>query len=204
MGAANIVRLWSAGLKQSASMDLASGDVLQLNPEVDDQGSMQIGDGSADMDVKVFLGSSTEHVLLDVGSSQVTLTGVPLVLTGSAGSITCDSSLTMSDGATVTQGSGSGKATAVTINANSGQITTDNADLATLIEVVFTVTNSAVSATSVIIVNIASGQTTAGEHALDVGAVASGSFNISISNETSGTLGDALVINFVVINGASS
>jgi len=110
--------------------------------------------------------------------------------------------LDIQDGGTVTQATN--KTTGVTINTHSGQITMNNASLAAAAEVTFTVTNSAVTATSVIIVNIASAATTNDDYVVGVGAVAAGSFAIYLGNVSAGALTDALVLNFVVIKGASS
>ncbi len=62
-------------------VDLVSGNVLSVRPNADDTGALNIGDGTYDMDVKVFLGTTGEYVLFDVGNSQLTL-ACPLALTG--------------------------------------------------------------------------------------------------------------------------
>ena len=71
MNAKGVIRLWSAALKTGEEINLASGDKLQFLPDTNDQGSFEIGDGSKDMDVKIFLGSTGEFVLFDVGNSRV-------------------------------------------------------------------------------------------------------------------------------------
>ena len=109
--------------------------------------------------------------------------------------------LDVQDGGTVTQATS--KSTGVTLNTHSGQITMDNASLAGAAEVAFTVTNSVVAATDCIIVNLASADTP-GEHVVTVAAVASGSFDIMVGNMSGSATTDALVVNFVVIKGASS
>jgi hypothetical protein len=106
------------------------------------------------------------------------------------------------DGGTVSQGSGA-KTTGVTLNTNSGQITMDDAALGAAAEVTFAVTNSQVAATDVVIVNHGSAGT-AGAYVVQANTMASGSFNITVANLTVGSLGEAIVINFVVIKGASS
>lgn len=107
-------------------------------------------------------------------------------------------------GSTVTQATN--RATGVTINALSGQITTNNASLAAEASAVFTVTNSFVAATDVVLVSIASG-TVALNTDVVVTAVAAGSFAITVinNNAAAGTAETgAIVINFVVIKGQSS
>jgi hypothetical protein len=104
-------------------------------------------------------------------------------------------------GGVVTQATS--KATGVTLNKLSGQITTHNAALAAGAEVSFTVTNNQVAATDVPCIAWASGGT-AGVYAVDVTAVGSGSFRITISNLHTASLSEAIVINFVIVKGASS
>lgn len=105
-------------------------------------------------------------------------------------------------GGTVTQATN--KTTGVEINKTCGVITMNNATLNAGDDLAFTVTNSCVAATDVIIVNIAS-VGTAGEYNICVNAVAAGSFDIMVSNVTAGdNRGHAIVINFTVIKGVSS
>jgi hypothetical protein len=104
-------------------------------------------------------------------------------------------------GGTVTQLTN--KSTGVTLNTLSGRITTHNAALAAAAEVTFVVTNNQVASTDVPVVAIASGGT-AGSYAAVVSAVGSGSFSISLSNLSGGSLSQAVVINFAVIKGATS
>ena len=106
-------------------------------------------------------------------------------------------------GGTVTQGSGSGKATGVTLNKRCGQITLNNASLAAAAEVSFTFTNSNIAATDVVYVCIASGAT-AGAYNVQVDAVAAGSCRISVGNMSSGSLSEAIVLNFIVIKAVNA
>ena len=61
-------------------LDLIAGNVVSVRPRVDDTGSLNIGDGTYDMDVKVFLGSSSKYILLDVGNSLLQLEDVDLLM----------------------------------------------------------------------------------------------------------------------------
>lgn len=106
-----------------------------------------------------------------------------------------------SNGGTVTQGTS--KSTGVTLHKISGQITMHNAALAAAAEVAFTLTNSLIEATDVPVVAIASGGTSA-SYAVAVTAVADGSCEITIGNWSAGSLGEALVLNFVIIKGAKN
>ena len=104
-------------------------------------------------------------------------------------------------GGTVTQASS--KSTGVTLNTESGQITMNNAQLNAGVEVTFTVTNSEITATDVVVVNHGSGGT-AGAYLLGVSAIAAGSFKITVTNASGSGLSEAIVINFVALKGASS
>ena len=104
-------------------------------------------------------------------------------------------------GGAVTQGTS--KATGVTLNKPCGAITTHNASLADGAEVTFTVTNSEVAATDVVVACIKSGGTS-GAYVLGVTAMAAGSFDLTLGNVSGGSLSQAVVINFVVIKAAAA
>jgi len=73
-----------------------SATILYLRPTTDDTGYLAIGDGTTDMDVKIFLGSDSEFVLFDVGNSNMRL-ACPLVPNASDGAALGTSSLMFSD-----------------------------------------------------------------------------------------------------------
>ena len=90
------------------------------------------------------------------------------------------------------------KSTGVTLNKLCGAITMHNAALAAAAEVSFTVTNNTVAAEDVPVIAIKSGAV-AGTYLIGVTAVAAGSFRITISNVSTGSLSQSLVLNFAVI-----
>ena len=104
-------------------------------------------------------------------------------------------------GGTVTQATN--KSTGVTLNTESGQITMNNAALVDAAEVSFTVTNSKIAATDVVVACHGSAGT-AGAYIVSANAIAAGSFAITVSNVSGGALSEAIVINFVALKGASS
>lgn len=104
-------------------------------------------------------------------------------------------------GGTVTQATN--KSTGVTLNKLAGRITTHNAALAAGAEVTFTVTNNTVAATDVVLLSLQSGGT-AGAYAAVVSAVGAGSFSITLTNLSTGSLSQAVAINFAVIKGATT
>tara|TARA_B100000927_G_C16456316_1_gene465929 strand:+ start:279 stop:644 length:366 start_codon:yes stop_codon:yes gene_type:complete len=115
--------------------------------------------------------------------------------------VTAGSLIGPTTGGTVTQGTS--KSTGVTLNTSSGQITMHDAALAAAAEVSFTVTNSKITSTDVVVAIHGSGGT-AGSYSVEANTIGSGSFAITVSNTSSGSLGEAIVINFIALKGASS
>ena len=103
-------------------------------------------------------------------------------------------------GGTVTQATS--KATAFTLSKMCGQITTAADALAANTIVSATWTNSLIAATDVVIINHKSGGTL-GAYTINV-ACGSPTSTLYIRNNTSGSLSEALVLNFVVIKGVTS
>lgn len=132
------------------------------------------------------------------GGTTITLYDLTRPLLGSAGSPVGYSTGT---GGTATQSTN--KSTGVTLDKRCGQITMNNASLSAGAEVSFTLTNSYIASTDVVYVCIGSGAT-AGAYNVQVDAVAAGSCRISLSNLSSGPLGEAIVLNFIVIKSVNS
>lgn len=95
------------------------------------------------------------------------------------------------------------KATGVTINKINGAITLNNAALNSGAAVSFTVTNSTVAVTDTPCVAVATGQG-GGPYETWVSAVGTGSFQITLRNNSGGTLSDALVLNFGILKTVNS
>ena len=104
------------------------------------------------------------------------------------------------EGGTVTQATS--KATAVTLSKKCGQITMHNASLAADTTVSFTLTNTTIVATDLLVLNHVSGGT-AGSYLLNAQAAA-GSASINVRNVTAGALGEAIVIGFAVIKAVTA
>jgi hypothetical protein len=104
-------------------------------------------------------------------------------------------------GGSVTQATS--KSTAVTLNKPSGQITLNAESIAADTAVSFTLTNSKIAASDVPVALIKSAAT-AGAYILQVDAVAAGSCRISIRNITAGALAEAVVLQFIIIKGATA
>lgn len=104
------------------------------------------------------------------------------------------------NGGAVTQATN--KATGVTLSTSTGKITMNNANLATLTVATFTLTNTLIAATDVVLVEHVSAGTPG---AYTVTATpAAGSVAISVMNVTAGTLGEAIVLRFIRFPSADS
>lgn len=102
-------------------------------------------------------------------------------------------------GGSVTQATS--KATGVTLNTLSGQITLDAASLASATLVSFTLTNSAIGADDHIVVHRKSAGT-ATSYRVWCDSVAAGSCVIAVENITGGALAEAVVLGFRVLRGS--
>ena len=104
-------------------------------------------------------------------------------------------------GGAVTQATN--KTTGVTLNKVCGQITMNGAALAAAAEATFTVTNSAVAATDVVLV--CHGNTgTSGAYGFAVSNITAGTFDITVTNWSAGSLSEAIVLNFVIVKAVAA
>jgi len=94
------------------------------------------------------------------------------------------------------------KSTAVTLNKSMGRITMNNEALAGGVNALFTLNNSYISANDVVVVSV-SGGGTAGAYWPFVASQTTGAAVIGLYNNSGGSLGEAVIINFTVIHGAS-
>ena len=104
------------------------------------------------------------------------------------------------EGGTVAQSSS--KSTTVTLNKKCGQITMNGAALAAATTVSFTLTNSTIAATDLLVLNHVSGGT-AGSYLLNAQA-ASGSASINVRNINGSSLSEAIVIGFAVVKAVAA
>lgn len=162
-------------------------------------------------------GSSVQFYTSPVGavtrtlSANVTanLTTFPGNVAASNVIVSGSSGVVLTDGGTVGYGTGAGgtqvqsgnKSGPVTLNKPSGEITMQNNNLAAATTVSFTLTNSTISNHDVLLMNIVGGVATPAAYNLDA-SCNTGSAVISVRNITAGTLGEAIVIRYVVIKGS--
>ncbi|CAB4131882.1 hypothetical protein UFOVP137_13 [uncultured Caudovirales phage] len=101
-------------------------------------------------------------------------------------------------GGTVTQTTS--KATAVTLNKPAGQITMNAAALAAGVEIGFTLNNTLLAQTDLLLVQI----NNSGNYQVRATDQAAGSAVIRVKNLTAGSLSDSPLINFAIIKGAAA
>lgn len=123
-------------------------------------------------------------------------TGTSLAVTGAITS-SGTAGIGYEDGSGGLATQGSSKVNPVTINKTNGQITMDDAALAQYAVATFTLVNSTIAVGDVLILNHVSGGT-AGKYLLNAQCLA-GSANINVTNVTTGSASEAIVIAFVVI-----
>jgi hypothetical protein len=135
-------------------------------------------------------------VVTGAASDNIAISGGSLLSSGPSGGV----GYATGAGGTVTQATS--KSTGVTLNTACGQITMNNAALAAGAAVTFLLTDSAIAATDVVIVNHIGGGSF-GNYSLQAASGAGGA-DISVRNVTAGSLSDAIVIQFAVIKGVDS
>ena len=141
-----------------------------------------------------------------ITSTNLTLLGTPTVTIGSA-EVT-NTMLASSGGIGYVTGTGgtvtqaTNKSTGVTLNKQSGEITMNGAALAAATIVSFTLTDSAIAAGDVLILNhVTTG--TRGAYGLNA-QCAAGSAIIYVRNNTAGSLSEAIVIRFALVKGVTA
>ena len=187
-----------SGWKKTAGQTYISG--LNLGIE-----GLRIVKSATGCDIRL-LGDTpaTNYILFDASVPSLTLAGsIALSVASSIKSSSASAGVGYATGAGGTVTQATSKATGVTLSKTCGVITMNAAALAAATSVGFTVTNTVVAATDVVLVSIASGATAA-SYTLTVDAVAEGSFKLSLRNESAGALSEAVVINFVVITGVNA
>lgn len=96
------------------------------------------------------------------------------------------------------------KSTAVTLNKTNGQITMASNNLSGGAEVLFTVYNSTVAATDIVVAHHTAGVLNNDSYRVVVVNVSPGDFRVSVTNVSGTSRSEALVINFAVIKAVTS
>jgi hypothetical protein len=71
MGAQNIIRVLTEAGLQGFPLDLGLNGVLKMIPVLNDTHRFQIGNGTLDMDARIYLGAANKYVHLDVNTSSM-------------------------------------------------------------------------------------------------------------------------------------
>jgi hypothetical protein len=133
---------------------------------------------------------------LSVPNASTTLVGRDNVIQNGAGA---PLGYTTGAGGTVTQATS--KATAVTLNTPTGRITMNNAALAGLTTVTFTLNNSLITTLDNLLIQHRSGGTLGG-YRIEAYGFTNGAVTIAVTNMTAGTLSEAIALNYSIIAGA--
>jgi hypothetical protein len=197
---------------------LAGQDVLRINStaatnlgggNVGNVAMAQIRTTALENQTATGQGSSITFTVTPIGSAATSRVDVATITTANGVSATRLTSSNPTGGIGYIAGAGgtvtqlTSKATGVTLNTVSGEITTSNSNLNGDATVSFTLTNSAIADTDVMIINHVSGGTV-GRYVFNA-ACNAGSAAITIRNVTAGGGGNeaaALVLRFAVIKGA--
>jgi hypothetical protein len=205
----------TAGVSGSIQINDGAGDLAAItdfiwdsaNDELEVPGDIVLDDGgtytttvqtvTATANRTISFPDATGTVALVAGSSgQVTYNNAGAQAGGNLGyNPTTGAFGYVSGTGTVTQATN--KATGVTLNSPSGQITLNGAALTADTTVSFTLTNSSITANDILILNHLSAGT-AGSYLLNAQAGA-GTASINVRNITAGSLSEAIVIGFAVI-----
>ena len=134
------------------------------------------------------------------GSSNFTFDGTNAVVGGSMTAVNqvATDTFTYSAAAQGAVTQATSKSTGVTLNKSAGVITMNNALLANLASVTFTLTNSLISAKDVLNLCIGSGAT--GAYFVQCSSLTAGSATITIINLSGGNLSDAVKLNYALIH----
>lgn len=188
-GAANVVLTHSSGI-----LTLGTGEMRITTPGTNSASVVTIG-GTQTLTNKTL--TSPTLTTPAIGAA----TGASLAATGAlTSSGTAGIGYATGAGGTITQQTN--KSTTVQLDKTTGQITMNGAALNAGVIVSFTLTNSTIAATDVLVLNhVLTG--TLGAYLLNAQAAA-GSAVISVRNTTAGNLSEAIVIGFVVIKGVTS
>jgi hypothetical protein len=152
-------------------------------------------------------GTAITGVVTGLGVYQTGIQTVGVLATSSIKSTSSSAGVGYGSGAGSTITQLTSKSTAVTLNTICGQITTTASALAASTSVSFTLTNSSIAATDVVIVNAANvggSAPTINTYQISVDSVLAGSCRIHIRNVSAASASQALVLNFAVIKSVAA
>jgi hypothetical protein len=207
-GNVNIAAKGSGNINLTGSVQISAGTITGITPITIACGGTNASTAAGARTNLGLLGMAIQDPA-NIAVTGGTLTGV--TITGSYSGITLLSAATVKSTGVLGFGTGAGgtvtqatsKSTGVTLNTNTGQITLNNAALASATAVGFTLTNSMIGANDLVFVCILSGATLNSYDAF-VDVVAPGSCHIYLRNFSGGSLSEAVVLAFAVIKGTQS
>lgn len=172
-----------------------TGNITANAPYFAAQGETNVG--------VTFLAKGTGNLVFGVtGTTYLTLSSTTATSTTAIKSSNATGGIGYATGAGGTVAQATNKSTGVTLSKTCGAITMDAASLAAGTIVSFVLTNTAIAATDVLVLNHISGGTV-GSYTLNA-QCAAGSATINVRNNTAGALAEAIVIQFAVVKGVNA
>jgi len=189
-GTSNAIRFIDDGAASSSTSNNSYG--IGVNPST---GAFVLTAGSAGS-FQMYT-ANTQRFSLD-NSGNVTFTNATVACDGYIKSSSASGGVGYATGAGDSQVQATSKSTTVVSNKPTGKITMNAATLNAGTIVSFTLTNSAIAATDLIMVTHESAGTT-GAYTVNGRATGAGTAAIDVRNNTGGNLGEAIVLRFAVI-----
>lgn len=132
-----------------------------------------------------------------------TASGASVTSTGVIASSSASAGVGYATGAGGSTTQATSKTNSVVLNKICGQITTNNAALAAGAKATFVVTNSAMAATDVVVLSVATSGTSEAYRAT-VANTSAGNFRITLENITAGSLSESVTISFAIIKAVNA
>ena len=199
LGSATGVGLLGVEVKSNSNIQIAS--IGRINTAATDSASLSFyADPVANTVTLDASGFNSSNLVIKNGSIENARfdTAGNLLLTSGTGALGYGTGA----GGTVTQLTS--KSTSVTLNKPSGRITTHNAALAAGASVFFVVNNSLVTTSDHIVLTMGGSTPNTNYTVFPTFSTGNGTFYVLVKNISTGSLSEALVINFSVIKGATA
>lgn len=194
------------GAVQNSSVTITDNGNVGIGNTLDNNtrriGFATVGGGSSAIE-SVTIGATNQDLVFKttygIESEKMRITGQGNVLVTGGGVIGYGTG----SGGTVTQATS--KSTSVTLNKPTGQITMNNAALAAGASVIFYVHNSLVQNTDIVYVKgTYTGSVNPSNYKIDVTIIQTGDFAVEVTNKSTSSLAEAVILNFIVLKGANS
>ena len=159
---------------------------------------------AADGIIEIKTGTGAGTAAISIDASQNVSAAANLTVTGNSFVVSGSSVIGYGTGAGGTVTQLTNKGTSVTLNKPTGQITMNNAALAASAIISFSVNNSLITTSDTVLINISGGISSYVSYRAWALIRSAGVFEVVLENRSSGSLSEAVVINFAIINGVTA